>query len=159
LAQADHLNASAASDVVFEHFSVFFASRNALRAVVKRHLFPGFEGMATKYMKQHGASRLSAVITNRMRDLKTLCDGNETKVVYIVPTTNQQDETGASRVLELAQDAGVAAAMPLHDKELTPNYYLDGFHLNDAGRDLFTANLADYLKVQLTSRPQRPALA
>jgi lysophospholipase L1-like esterase len=159
LSHADHLNASAESDVAFEHFSVFFASRNALRAVVKQRLFLGFETMATKYMKQKGSARLAAVVTNRMRDLKSLCDSNGTKIVFIVPPTNQPDEAGADRVLALARKAGMPAGMPWPDRVVPPNDYVDGFHLNDVGRDVFTANLANYLREQLANPSEGPTVA
>jgi hypothetical protein len=159
LAWAENLRATAASEVAVEHFSAFYTSRGALRATVKKHLFPGFESMATKYMKQGGAKRPPASVTNRLRDLRTLCDRNGATIVFVIPPTNRPDATGASRVLELAREAQMAAAMPLPDSALTPSYYFDGFHLNEAGRDLFTANLAAYLRRQLISQPERTAMA
>jgi hypothetical protein len=159
LAWAESLKATAASELAVEHFSAFYTSRGALRATVKKHLFPGFENVATKYMKRGGSKRPPALVTNRLRDLKAVCDKNEATIVFVIPPTNQPDATGASRVLALAREAQVAAAMPLPDSALTPSYYSDGFHLNEAGRDLFTTNLIVYLRGLLISQAERAAIA
>jgi hypothetical protein len=157
LARAENLRATAASDLFVEHFSAFYSSRSALRLAVKKHLFPGFESMATKYMKQ-GAGRPPAVAASRMRDLKALCERNRTTPVFVVPPTNRPDETAASEVLALAREARLAAAMPVPDVALTADYYSDGFHLNSMGRDLFTDKLASYLRRELVNQEDTTAV-
>ncbi len=157
LSRAENLRATAASELFVEHFSAFYTSRSALRLAVKRHLFPGFESMATRYMKQ-GTGRPPAVATTRMRDLKALCERNRTTMVFVVPPTNRPDETAASEVLALAREARLAAAMPVPDAALTADYYSDGFHLNNVGRDLFTDKLASYLRRELVSQAETAAV-
>ena len=160
LARTEKLTATATSDVVVEHFSTFFTSRSVLRTKVKSYLFPGFENMATKYMRQRSAHWPPALVTNRLRDLKTLCANNGATILFVIPPTNLSDEAASNRLLELARDARLDAGMPVHDHDLTPDYYSDGFHLNEAGRNLFTIDLATYLRRQFDEPDfQSPAAA
>jgi hypothetical protein len=154
LAIAENLRATATSTLFINHFSAFYSSRAALRLAVKRVLFPGFENMASKYMKQ--SNRRPPAVASRMRELKALCDRNKTTLVFVVPPTNRPDKAAASEVLAQAREAQLAAAMPISDTALTADYYSDGFHLNSAGRDLFTEKLATYLRNQLLSQRDGP---
>ena len=159
LARAENLKATEASDVAMEHFSVFYANRSRLRAKVKQHLFPAFESMAIKYMRSSSAAEPPTMGNNPLQDLKALCERNGTTIVFVIPPTNQPDQVGTSKLLELAREARMTAAMPLPDSDLTSSDYSDGFHLNEAGRAVFTASLAGYLREELARHMERTSVA
>lgn len=144
--QQDRLTLTGWSNVFFAHFSTFFARRNSLRLGIKKRMFPGFQTLATRYMTRKPASDFS-LLPQRLRELNTLCVQYGVRLLYVIPPTNQQDDTaGAVPALQAAGAVGIPAALPVPNSQLSDDMYADGYHLNEAGRRIFTRAMAEFLK-------------
>lgn len=144
--QQDHLTLTGWSNVVFAHFSTFFARRNSLRLGIKKRMFPGFQALATRYMTRKPASDFS-LLPQRFQELNRLCAQYGVRLLYVIPPTNQEDDTiGAAPALQAAGAAGIPAALPVPNSQLNDDMYADGYHLNEAGRRIFTRAMAEFLR-------------
>jgi hypothetical protein len=145
----DRLTLTTWSNVFFAHYSSFFARRNSLRLGIKRRMFPGFDVLASHYMTRKLSPNF-ALLPERFQEMNRLCDRFGVSLLYIIPPTNQEDDTaGAAPALWAAQAARVRAALPVANSQLSNDMYADGYHLNEAGRRIFTPAVAAFLKKQV----------
>jgi len=146
LREAEKLNPTQVSNVIFAHSSLFFSRRSDVRFAIKDRLFPGFEALARRYMLRGVPADLSPV-PNRFRQLDDLCSQYHVRLMYVIPPTNEQSDTSqAPAVLQAAQANGIPGSMPVLNTEMPATDYRDGYHLNDLGRRVFTRSVAKFLK-------------
>jgi hypothetical protein len=149
LRRAEGLDATTLSNVLFAQSSIFGGRRNTLRLLVKNRLFPGFQTMARRYMVRNLAADYSPV-PGRFREIKALCALNGVRLLFVIPPTRQESDTlGTPVVLAAAESAGVPAAMPVPNAQLSDDKYVDGYHLNREGQKIFTAALAKFLRTHV----------
>lgn len=148
LGRVEGISPTVLSNIFFTRCSAFFGRRNGLRIWVKNLLFPGFHAFASRYMRRNLAPDYRPV-PGRFRDIKTLCAQNGVRLLFVIPPTRQESDTlGTPIVLQAAASAGVLAAMPVTNAQLSDDKYSDGYHLNKAGQKIFTAALAEFLNKQ-----------
>lgn len=146
--RADHLGPTVMSNALCAHWSAFFARRNDLRLGIKKALFPGFEMLARRYMVQD-LSPEDDLVPARLRELEALCSRYGVRCSCVMPPTNQMNDTlEAPAILEAAADTGIQAALPVPNPQLGNDKYVDGYHLNPAGQEIFTAAVAAFLAGQ-----------
>jgi DNA polymerase III epsilon subunit-like protein len=143
--RTNQLGPTTLSNSLCAHWSAFFGRRNDLRLGIKRALFPGFETMARRYMVRDTSPNYD-LVPARLRELEALCSQYGVSCSCVMPPTNQMNDTlAAPGVLKAAAEAGIPAALPVPNSQLSNDKYADGYHLNPAGQEIFTAAVADYL--------------
>jgi hypothetical protein len=150
LREAEKLNPTQVSNVIFAHSSLFFSRRNDLRFAVKDKLFPGFEALARRYMLRGVPADLSPV-PGRFRQLNGLCSQYHVRLMYVIPPTNEPSDTlQAPAVLQAAQANGISGSMPVLNAGMPATDYRDGYHLNELGRRVFTDSVTRLLKAEIS---------
>lgn len=149
LRSAEGIDATTLSNIFFAQCSMFFGRRNDLRMLVKSTLFPGFETMASRFMRKRKLTSDYGLVPARFRDIKNLCAQNGARLLFVIPPTHQESDTLATPfVLEAAESVGVPAAIPVPNAQLSEDKYADGYHLNREGQKIFTTALAEFLRKQ-----------
>ncbi|MBZ5671860.1 MAG: hypothetical protein LAO04_19300 [Acidobacteriia bacterium] len=144
----NQLGPTTLSNSLCAHWSAFFGRRNDLRLGIKRALFPGFETMARRYMVRDTSPNYD-LLPARLRELEALCSHYVVSCSCVMPPTNQMNDTlAAPSVLEAAAEAGIPVALPVPNSQLSNDKYVDGYHLNPMGQEIFTAAVADFLTRQ-----------
>ena len=147
--RVEGISLTALSNIVFARYSTFFGRRASLRLRVKSGLFPGFQTLARRYMLKSLTPDYSPALA-RFRAMKTLCASNGVHLLFVVPPTHQESDTlGTPIVLEAAESAGVPAAIPVPNSQLSDDKFADGYHLNREGQKIFTAALAGFIRKQV----------
>jgi len=141
------------SNIFFAHYSAFFGRRTGLRLGIKRAILPDFENFGHRYMILHSKPEYSAVPA-RFRELGTVCRQYRVNCLYIVPPTNSEDDSHVeASLLRAGKSAGINGAAPVAGTKLGEDKYIDGYHLNEKGQEIFTAAVANYLKGQVCHKP------
>lgn len=147
-----HFDRTAASDLLFEHWSTFWDTRAVIRTPILNHVVPHLEDLFTLINPRPpipDGPELERIAIPRLQNLRELCEGYGAKLIFLVPPT--LSSTSAIGPLDYAaQIAGVDISVPI-DPALSEKFYQpDGMHLNPQGAELFTAALARDLAERVT---------
>ncbi len=145
---------TAATDLLFEHVSQFFALRNQVRQDSRRLLVPGYVEMSRDFFVRAPIApdvHVDAPIAEaRLRALSAACAARGVRFVYLLIPTHAPDDADLEATLEDAgQRAGVPVLVPLSNHGLDPAWLLDGYHLNVAGASAFSARAGQALRALL----------
>lgn len=142
------------SNLVFSHWSAFFAGREGIRNYILNVTDPAY---ATEL---HRLARVLPILPSeeqmlrqsraRLQYLNELCRRHGVQFVLVVPPALDK---GGEILLKAGDLQGVDVDAPISLLSLTPEYFLaDHFHLNERGEALFTEALAHDLRARFGSQ-------
>ena len=145
LAEETKLGRTEASNLLFSTFSSYYANRADLRKWLMGLAIPGMQKLSARLVPPRPAMppahEAEALVASRLRALAELCREYGAKFVAVVPPTNSGQDVVDS-IVRAGEKAGVDVLAPLPESRFTAADYSDGFHLNEAGRAVFTQALA-----------------
>jgi hypothetical protein len=149
------LDKTTASTYLFAHWSNWLADKGFIRQDVLILLVPHFRELAAR-IADHGPhvgdpSVLLGMAQQRLPELHDLAQTYAVQIVLLVPPTLTQDHS--QQVQELGQQAGVPVWVLSPPGEFAKDLFLDGFHLNLQGSEIFTARLADRIRTEVGAMP------
>lgn len=145
------LGLNATSSLLVAHYSRAYAVREETRVYLLTKLFPEYVTMlhsvTVQPARKASGDQIRASAAKRLRALSDMCAGYGVKPILVIPPTGYGAEP---EVTAAGQSAGVPVLVPVQAKEFGPEYFqADHFHLNEAGRNIFTVRLVRDLKQQL----------
>lgn len=142
------------SDLFFAHWSAFYADRVGIRNyILNASDHPYAEVMnALARVPPNFPSDDEAIQESRLRlrAIMKLCQDYHVDFVLVVPPSLSLRDALLAKAGKLEN---VAVDIPVPLGSLGPEYFLDGFHLNEKGAELFTDTLARDLKTRLAQPP------
>ncbi len=140
--------ASATSNLLLAHSSVFWDTRSVLREQILRHTVPHYQELVLLLKLQPAippAREFQTIANSRLEQLRSLCEAHGAKLILLVPPTPSSED--AVRQMAIASEkAGVDTLVPIDPTTLSAKYYFsDELHLNSEGAALFTTALAEFL--------------
>jgi hypothetical protein len=143
------------SGLFFAHWSAFYADRVRIRNLVWNVSDPGYVGVMNA-LAQNEPNPLPPEdealqeARLRLRAIMKLCQQYHVDLVFLVPPSLKPRWRHDDELLAKAGALeNVTVCAPLASGSLGPEYYMDGFHMNEKGAALFTDALARDLKARL----------
>jgi len=161
-ASAAGLDSTAASNLLFANWSSWLGSKAEMRNWVAGHAIPDTVRLAG-YLAPAGPRqgvRLSdyrGLVGDRLNSLKSLCRAHGAEISILLMPNRQISDADVAVLREAGASAGVQILIPLGMRELPESSYLDGFHLNQGGADLFTHRLSIALRNWVAAGAAAPA--
>jgi len=150
-----HLDRTATSNLLLEHSSTFWDTRNAIRTQVLSHVVPHLEDLFLLVNPKPAipeSREFEEISIPRLRRLRELCEAHGAKLILLVPPT-LSSESAVSQMAYSAHMAGVEMSLPIDPAALSEKFYQrDGMHLNSEGAALFTSALAKDLPEKVVTR-------
>jgi hypothetical protein len=151
------LDKTSASTYFFAHWSNWLANKGYIRQDVLILLVPNFRALAGR-IADHGPhiddpSVLLATAGQRLPELHHLAETYGVKIVLLIPPALRQDYS--KEVQELGEKAGVPVWVLSPPGELPRELFLDGYHLNLHGSQIFTERLAGQIRAKIGDIPGR----
>jgi hypothetical protein len=142
------LDKTSASTYLFAHWSNWLANKGFIRQDVFILLVPHFRELAAR-IADHGPhvndpSVLLGMARQRLPELRDLAQSYGVTIVLLVPPTLRQDQS--HQIQELGNNVGVPVWVLVPPGEFPRDLFVDGFHLNPQGSEIFTARLADQIR-------------
>ena len=146
--QESHLDRTTASTYFFAHWSNWLADKGVIRQRVMILLVPNFRLLAMR-IADHGAhvrdpKLLLSAAEQRLPELGELARTYGVKIVLLIPPTLREDHS--REIQAIGAQAGVPVWVLSPPGELPRSLYMDGFHLNAQGNEIYTGRLADQLR-------------
>ena len=149
LGRSQHMDATTISSLMFAHWSDWFAYRAETRKVLLGHVMPDVTELATKLGWRPAQPVIPETVrvkaAPRLTELKRLCDEHGSRLTILVPPSIGQDH--AEVLASMGKIAGVRVLIPEQPGTMNSALFRDGFHLNPAGADIFTAKLESELAI------------
>ena len=151
----NNLDKTTASTYLFAHFSNWLADKGFIRQDLLILLVPNFRELAARIADHgphiHDPSVLLKMAQQRLPELHDLSQTYGIKIVLLVPPSLKPDHS--QEVQELGEKAGVPVWVLSPPGQFPPELYRDGFHLNVQGSEIFTARLADQIRMKIGKLP------
>jgi hypothetical protein len=143
------LSATQASSLWFAHYSTFYGNRAEIRTWLLWSLIPQLEELTPHlgrfrppHLTRGAILRAAPARLGALRQMAASCGVG---FVLLVPATLAvDDETTA--LIEAGRRAGVVVLAPVAQGVIPPYEFSDGFHLNSAGAQRYSAALVPVLK-------------
>jgi hypothetical protein len=149
LGRRQHADATTLSSSMFAHWSEWFAYRAETRKVLLGLVMPGMGTLAlTLTMRPAppvGPEEVRLKAWPRLRELKELSEQYGIRLTVVVPPSLKQDH--ADVLASAGKEAGIRVLIPEPPGAMQPSLFKDGFHLNPAGANIFTAKLQSELAI------------
>jgi len=131
-----------ATNLVFGHFSMFYAMRSEIRKFVLGRMIPELPLLfAPAIPAEVPAGELERAARERLVTLRKECERHGVKLMLlIVPSLQDESVRDLQRV---AASANVMAFAPFGPGEFPAALFSDGFHLNQDGAARFTERVSD----------------
>jgi hypothetical protein len=143
-ARAARADLTTTSGLYLAHFSTFYASRAELRGLLMGKIAPQVPQLSHDLVPAASGFTIrgdqTPVFAGRLQACAELCDMYHVKFLFLVPPTRQIGDDEISRA---GQEAHVEVLRPVPNLSLGPEYYSDGFHLNEAGANIITLKVAN----------------
>jgi hypothetical protein len=151
-ARDQHLGLTKVSELVLEHYSVYFSLRDTVR-IYMRKFIPGYEAMLDSWARNSSAKAVApgpgteAAYLSQLSQLAASC-GNRTRLVIMIAPTNQlADRTTEPYLRKAAADLGIPVVEPVTEEQWPVSAFKDdGYHLTPASANVFSALVANGLK-------------
>lgn len=145
------LDKTNATNYFFAHWSKWLADKGFIRQDLLILMVPNFRGLASR-IADHGPhvgdpSVLLGMARQRFPELRDLAQSYGVKIVVLIPPVVRQDHS--SEVQQLGDDIGLPVWVLSPPGEFSRDLFLDGFHLNDRGSEIYTARLATQIRTQI----------
>jgi len=145
-------NLTKASDLVFAHFSLFYAGRTPLRNFVLLRSDPAYgqllHDLATVSAKLPPDGDMERIATSRLTDLRLLCAAHNANFVFLLPPGFGR---GEEAIMNAGTHSEAAVFVPIHLNDLPQTMFRDGFHLNAEGARICTEKMTEFLREQADS--------
>lgn len=145
---------TATSNLLLEHSSMFWDTRNLFRMQVLCHTVPRCPQLfllLKPVPPVPPAPEFDALANPRLQRLRRLCSAYGAKLIILVPPTPGSADAVHEMTLA-SRRAGVETLVPVDPAVLPAHYYqADAIHLNPEGAAIFTVALATYLPLHLLS--------
>ena len=143
-----NLDRTTASSYVFAHWSNWQADKGFIRQCVMILTIPKFRDLAAR-IADHSPhvsdpKDLTAAAQHRLPQLAELSREYGVKIVLLVPPTLRQDYS--SEIQKVGDSAGVPVWVLSPPGEFPRDYYMDGFHLNEHGAEIYTGRISHQLR-------------
>lgn len=138
-----HVGLTAASNLLLQHFSAFFALRDQLRQDSRKLIVPGYAAMSHDFfdgapLKPDSTTDI-AIAATRLAQLDSACAARGVHFVFLLMPTRAVDDAAIEpMMIEAGRRANVPVLVPISNKELPAADQLDGYHLNPAGAVVFS---------------------
>jgi len=142
------LDRTTASTYLFAHWSNWLADKGVIRQRVLILLVPNFRQLAGR-IADHGPhvnnpDVLVGTARQRLPELRGLAQSYGVKIVLLVPPALHEDHSG--EIQALGTQVGVPVWVLSSPGEFPRTLYVDGFHLNLQGSEIFTSRLAEKIR-------------
>jgi hypothetical protein len=140
------------SNLVISHFSALYSAREGIRNYLLNVADPPYarelHRLARQPPKSLSDEELLQESRARLREIDKLCRENGVQFVLMLPPSlvDRNDLLLRAGPLE-----GVEVDAPLGSRSLGPEFFLDGFHLNEKGATVFTEALTQDLRMRFGS--------
>lgn len=119
------------------NLSTFYGLRSEVRKVLLGRLMPDVPGFVHRLTTVRGTSispeELAGIGGERLAALDALTKGRHIQFVFILVPEPQSDESMVSPFRAIAGRIGVPVVLALHNGQMAPSEYSDGFHMNRLG--------------------------
>lgn len=161
-AKDTHADRNRISVLALDNLSFFFGSRAEIRTWILGKLLPDLPTLTSNFRYQAKAvppdnDAVLELATQRLKQLRSLCERRGTVFVLVVPPTIQ--DSGISAVLKAGASQGVPVLIPFAPGVLSSSDYSDEVHLNANGALKFTRALAQSLKQSMAQDATRAETA
>lgn len=146
-----HVGLTAATNLILQHFSAFFALRDQLRQDSRKLLVPGYAAMSHDFfdgapLKPNPTADIT-IAASRLAALDSACAARGVHFVFLLMPTRAIDDAAIEPMMvEAGKRAGVPVLVPISNRELPAADQLDGYHLNAAGAVVFSERTAAALR-------------
>ena len=148
LARREHLDATAASNLLFAHYSGWLGARTEMRKFFLARILPDAGALANVLGFQPAPlfrpELLRALTPGRLLEMQALCRQNGAEFVFLLPPVVTTAD-GSALLSQVGLETGVPVVTPVRPAEFSRALFRDGFHLNNAGAESFTGKLAGSL--------------
>lgn len=156
-----HINLTAISELIFEHYSTYYSLRNTVRIYVRKFI-PGYESMVYSWSGSEAGPApqtgpgTEAIFADRLARLATECGSHTRLVLMISPTNQHEDEMLEPELRTAAEGLGIAVIEPVTEREwpLT-KFRADRYHLTAPAAAEFSKLVAADLRRKLVERESR----
>ena len=135
-------NLTGLSSLFLGRESLFYAGRTQLRNFLLGRMDPAYAALlhqlAVHPAPAPSVAEIGSTGTARLQSLRELCGKYGARFVFLLPPggRHHQDELSTA-----ARHSGASLLIPIDEGVLGPEMFSDGFHLNTAGRKIFTDRL------------------
>jgi hypothetical protein len=142
------LDRTSASTYFFAHFSNWLGDKGFIRQAVLILLVPHFRELAGR-IADHGAhiterDRLVGAAQQRLPQLAALEQQYGVRIIVLFPPALK--ENYSVDIQQVGATVNVPVWVPSLPGEFAPDLYMDGYHLNAKGAQIFTARLATQIR-------------
>lgn len=142
-----HYDLTEAAGLFFAHYSMFYARRNTLRTFVLNRVDMPYSELVHNLVVRPPVlpkpEELTRIAERRLLDLNKVAASHGVRFSLLLPPGFMP---GEKAVAAAAEQSGTKVMSPIHTNELGREYFADGFHLNQAGAQLFTNAIATELR-------------
>jgi hypothetical protein len=154
-----NLDRTTASSYVFAHWSQWQADKGFIRQCVMILTVPKFRDLAARIADHSPHVNDPTALTNaaeqRLPQLAELSHEYGARIVLLVPPTLRQDYS--SEIQKIGETAGVPVWVLSPPGEFPRDYYMDGFHLNEHGAEIYTSRISQQLRTMQPLQAKRAA--
>ena len=142
---------TAASNLLLQHFSAFFALRDQLRQDSRKLIVPGYAAMSHDFFDgaplRPDSTTDVAIAASRLAAMDSTCAAHGVRFVYLLMPTRAQDDAAIEpMMIEAGKRVNVPVLVPIPNRALLAADQLDGYHLNAAGAAVFSARTGAALR-------------
>jgi hypothetical protein len=152
------LDRTTASTYFFAHFSNWLGDKGFIRQAVMILLVPHFRELAGR-IADHGAhiterDRLVGAAQQRLPELAALAQSHGVQIIILFPPALK--ENYSLDIQQVGASVNVPVWVPSVPGEFSRDLYMDGYHLNPQGAQIFTERLAAQIRsLRQAARPSR----
>ena len=142
---------TAASNLLLQHFSAFFALRDQLRQDSRKLIVPGYAAMSHDFFDgaplQPDTTMDIQIAAARLHSLDSACAVRGVHFAFLLMPTRAVDDAAIEpMMIEAGKRAGVPVLVPVSNSALPAEDQLDGYHLNATGALMFSARTGAALR-------------
>jgi hypothetical protein len=143
-----NLDRTTATSYVFAHWSRWQADKGFIRQCVMILTVPKFRDLAARIADHsphvNDPRALISAAEHRLPQLAELSREHGVRIVLLVPPTLRQDYS--SEIQKIGESAGVPVWVLSPPGEFPRAYYMDGFHLNEHGAEIYTSRISQQFR-------------
>jgi hypothetical protein len=150
LKKESQLDNTTMSGYFFANRSAWLGSRSEIRNWLILKVMPNLVHLIGYFPAKPplppAKEELLARIMPHLLKMDILCKANGARLVTVIPPTLSPND-GSADLRASAEGDGLLVLIPLRPKDVTPDDFRDGFHMNPRGARRFTSRLASMLQM------------
>jgi hypothetical protein len=139
------------SSLVLARFSLFYAGRSSLRNFILGRADPAYAAVMKRLAITPGhfppEQEIERIAELRLKELRTLCASHGASFAYLIAPGFGP---GEAQLVAAAARSKTDLMVPVHLNEFGRDKFLDGFHLNATGAQIYTAKVSELLNSRLS---------